>query len=141
MSHAAPDGATSDEDPLDAVFKLCTAVLVPPLLAVLPNPAMPPSRDASGQTAPTQGEAGPDDEAGPRTGTAKCRSVHLANKPASTIKPTERARDTKLKKLELPPPTSDDHAVERKRRLLQSFKGHDIDMAAVAVGDLLGMPA
>jgi hypothetical protein len=55
--------------------------------------------------------------------------------------PAERARDTKLKKLELPPPTSDDHAVERKRHLLQSFKGHDIDMAAVAVGDLLGMPA
>jgi hypothetical protein len=86
MSHAAPDGATSDEDPLDAVFKLCAAVLVPPLLVVLPNPAMPPSRDASGQTAPTQGEAGPDDEAGqsePETLSSRSSSCH--HRPLTTM--------------------------------------------------------
>jgi hypothetical protein len=52
VSRVAPDGATSDEDPPDEVCKLCAAVLVPPSLVILPNPAMPPSRDASGQTAP-----------------------------------------------------------------------------------------
>jgi hypothetical protein len=127
--------------PPDAVRRLCNAVLVPPSPAVLTNLAMPPSRVALGQTAPAQGEAEPDDEAGPGIGTAKRRSVCLASKPAFIVKPAEQARDTKLKKLGLPPPTSDDHVVERKRRLLQSFKGQDIDMAAAAVGDLLGMPA
>jgi hypothetical protein len=109
---------------------MCAAILTVPTVAVLPTPF---------QGATAGPDAVPESE-GPEVESTMRRSKRLAARPASSQKPAERARDTKLKKLGLTEQLEDPKLL-KKQHLLLAYKGGNQELAEEAISDLLGRQA
>jgi hypothetical protein len=93
------------------LHRLCDSILAPPPVAVLSTPPLTASTTTS---VPHRAEE--------VTGPVMRHSKRIAAQPASNVKPAERARETKLKKLGIAD-TTEDPKEAKKQQLLLAYDG------------------
>jgi hypothetical protein len=116
------------------VHNLCATFLAAPAEAVLPTPSVTPAITAQPEPEFTITTTVKEQSAR----AVKRRSTRLAALTPSSPKPTERARDTKLKKWGLLETAAQDPKEVKKQHILSSYQGGDCAVAEEALADLFG---